>query len=71
MKQITGFEECIHKIRYIERISNERELSEVLEMPLTTLRDFVKKDKIPVDRVLAYCNKRDLDINWLLLEKVG
>lgn len=71
MKKLTEFDECMHKIRYIERASGDTEIAGVLKMPVSTFSEHKKRGKIPVEFVLRYCKERDVSIDWLLLKKVG
>lgn len=71
MKTITEFDECVHKIRYIERANGDTEIAKVLGMPLSTFSDHKKRGKVPVEFVLKYCEERNVSIDWLLLKKVG
>lgn len=71
MKKLTEFEECMHKIRYIERAGGDTDVAKVLGMPLSSFSTHKKRGDIPVEFVLRYCKERDVSIDWLLLKKVG
>ena len=71
MKKLTEFDECVHKIRYIERVNGDTDVAKALGMPLSTFSEHKKRGEIPVEFVLRYCEKRDVNIDWLLLKKVS
>lgn len=71
MKKITEFEECMHKIRYIERTSKDAEIANILGMPMSTFSEHKKRGEIPVEFVMHYCEEKHIDLEWLLLKKVG
>jgi len=71
MKEISDFEECMHKIRYIERAKSDTEVAHALEMPISSFGTHKKKGAVPVEFLLRYCLKRDVSIDWLLLKNVG
>ncbi len=69
MKILNDFDECMHKLRYIERAKTDTELAQALNMPLGTFGDHKKRKELPVEHLLTYCEKRCLDIDWLILKK--
>lgn len=71
MKVFDEFEECMHKIRYIERGNTDEDLARALQMPVTTFREHKKRRHLPVENILRFCQNRGIDIEWLMLKKVG
>jgi hypothetical protein len=71
MKKLNDFDECMHKIRYIERTSSDADLARVLNMPASTFSEQKKKGKVPTEAVLRYCLDKQICIDWLLLKKIA
>ena len=71
MKIIDDFEECMCKIKYIERANSDVEAAKALGMPVSTFSEYKKRRKLPIKKMLNYCESRSISIDWLLLKKVS
>ncbi len=48
----------------------DKDLAKALDINQTTLATMKKRGKIPYDKVLDFCAKRKISINWLLYDQV-
>ena len=71
MKVIDEFEECMHKLRFIERIRSDAEIAKVLDMPISTFSDHRSRRELPIEKLLNYCEKKSVNIDWLMLKQAS
>lgn len=68
MKSLDNFEECMHKIRFLERVNSDSAVAEVLKMPPSTFNEHKKRRQLPMKNLLMYCQDRGVSIDWLMLK---
>lgn len=54
----------LNRIKFIKKMSTDKELAELLEITVATLSNWRRRDSIDYDLILSKC--RDIDTEWLI-----
>ena len=63
MKNITFI---LSRLKKILNVKTNKELTEKLGIPYSTLDTWKNRDKIPEKRLLEFANKYNVSVDWLL-----
>lgn len=60
------FDEFNAKFKSIFAFQRDIEVARALKIPLPTFSTMKKKDVIPYEQVVKFCEEKSIDLNWLL-----
>ncbi len=58
--------EFINRVVQARGKMKQRELAEILNVPLSTYKSYERRSLIPHERLIAFCKATDVDLHWLL-----
>ena len=60
------FDKFFDRIKFITKKSTSKDIAKLLCLPNSTFSEKKRKDQIPYEEVVKFCEKYDVDIVWLL-----
>jgi hypothetical protein len=58
--------EFINRVVQARGKMKQRELAEILDVPLSTYKSYERRSLIPHERLISFCNATGADLHWLL-----
>ncbi len=58
--------ELINRVVQARGKMKQRELAEILNVPLSTYKSYERRSLVPHERLIAFCNATSVDLHWLL-----
>ena len=63
---IKKFNEFNSKFKFIFRLNSDIEVADALGIRKETYKTRKKRDDIPYEQAIKYCEEKNVDLNWIL-----
>jgi hypothetical protein len=63
---IKKFDEFNSKFKFLFGLKKDREVAESLNIRKETFITKKRRDDIPYEQVIKYCEEKNVDLNWIL-----
>ena len=63
---IKKFDEFNSKFKFLFGLNKDREVAESLNIRKETFITRKRRDDIPYEQVIKYCEEKNVDLNWIL-----
>lgn len=60
------FDEFKNKFKFIFNLNTNKDIADALDIKTSTFASMQKRDEIPFEQVIKYCEDRAVDLNWVI-----